>query len=127
MAEVNNQESNVQENEVKRPEKSVEDVQVEQQDAQNEKDNSGVYLALTSIALGLFALFSNIPGIDMVAGFAGIGGAIKAFKPGSRILAAIGFVMAVTGAIFSTVHTLFVRFLQIPPEAIAEWIIGIFF
>ena len=123
MAEVNNQESNVQENEAK----LTEDVQVEQTDVQDEKDNSGVYLALTSIVLGLFALFSNIPGIDMIAGFAGIGGAIKAFKPGSRILAGIGFVVAVTGAIFSTVHTLFVRFLQIPPEAIAEWIIGVFF
>jgi len=122
MAEVNNQESNVQENEVKQPEKSVEDVQVEQQDTENKKDNEGKHIAASSIMLGLLAGFTGIPVINVMLGFAGVGGAVKSFKPGSRILAVIGFIVSIGGSIWAIGATMY-RFFPQVNENFAEWIL----
>ena len=122
MAEMNNQESNVQENEAK----LTEDVQVEQQDDQDKKDDTNKYIALSSIMLGLLAIFTGIPVINIMLGAAGVGGAVKSFKLGSRIFAAIGLIVSIVGTIHAVGVTVYRFFPQIDiAQIILNWLSGI--
>ena len=122
MAEVNNQESTVQENEAK----LTEDVQVEQQDEQDKKNDTDKYIALSSIMLGLLAVFTGIPVINIILGTAGVGSAVKSFKPGSRIFAAIGLIVSIVGSIHALGVTVYRFFPQIDiAQIIINWLSSI--